>query len=150
MRSTIVMPSPPWFSGTSIATTPISTSWSHNPGTRPVSLVHASRKWVALHIHETGACDPTSSHESAGGHFNPNEGEHGFLAADGPHAGDMPNQYVGDDGVMRAQVFNGMVTLKEGDNGIRGRAIVIHAGFDDYRTAPAGGAGDRLACAVIK
>ncbi|NVP54299.1 superoxide dismutase family protein [Mycoplana rhizolycopersici] len=108
------------------------------------------RKWVALHIHETGACDPTSSHESAGGHFNPDEKEHGFLAANGPHAGDMPNQYVGDDGVMRAQVFNGMVTLKEGDRSIRGRAIVVHAGFDDYRTGPAGGAGDRLACAVIQ
>ena len=25
------------------------------------------RKWVALHIHEHGTCDPTSSHESAGG-----------------------------------------------------------------------------------
>lgn len=108
------------------------------------------RKWVALHIHETGACDPTSSHESAGGHFNPGEKAHGYLAAKGPHAGDMPNQYVGDDGVMRAQVFNGMVTLTDGDNGIRGRAIVVHAGFDDYRTAPAGGAGDRLACAVIQ
>ncbi len=108
------------------------------------------RKWVALHIHETGACDPSSSHESAGGHFDPDGKEHGFLAADGPHAGDMPNQYVGDDGVMRAQVFNAMVRLEDGDNGIRGRAIVVHAGFDDYRTAPAGGAGDRLACAVIK
>lgn len=108
------------------------------------------RKWVALHIHETGACDPTSSHESAGGHFNPDDKEHGFLAANGPHAGDMPNQYVGDDGVMRAQVFNGMVTLKEGDRSIRGRAVVVHAGFDDYRTGPAGGAGDRLACAVIQ
>lgn len=108
------------------------------------------RKWVALHIHETGACDPTSSHESAGGHFNPGEKVHGYLAANGPHAGDMPNQYVGDDGVLRAQVFNGMVSLKDGDNGIRGRAIVVHAGFDDYRTGPAGGAGDRLACAVIR
>ncbi len=108
------------------------------------------RKWVALHIHETGACDPTSSHESAGGHFNPDDKEHGFLAANGPHAGDMPNQYVGDDGVMRAQVFNGMVTLKEGDRSIRGRAVVVHAGSDDNRTGPAGGAGDRLACAVIR
>ncbi len=108
------------------------------------------RKWVALHIHETGACDPSSSHESAGGHFDPGGKEHGFLAADGPHAGDMPNQYVGDDGVMRAQVFNAMVRLEDGDNGIRGRAIVVHAGFDDYRTAPAGGAGDRVACAVIR
>lgn len=108
------------------------------------------RKWVALHIHENGACDPTSSHESAGGHFNPDGKEHGFLAANGAHAGDMPNQYVGDDGVMRAQVYNGAVVLDGADNAIRGRAIVVHAGSDDYRTGPAGGAGDRLACGVIK
>lgn len=108
------------------------------------------RKWVALHIHETGACDPTSSHESAGGHFNPTRKEHGLLAANGPHAGDMPNQYVADDGVLRAQVFNTAVTLNDGENGIRGRAVVVHAGSDDYRTSPAGGAGDRLACAVIR
>jgi Cu-Zn family superoxide dismutase len=108
------------------------------------------RKWVALHIHETGKCDPTTGHKSAGGHFNPGNKKHGFLAADGAHAGDMPNQYVGDDGVLRAQVFNAAVQLENGDNGIRGRAIIIHAGSDDYRTDPAGGAGDRLACAVIK
>ncbi|QRM54836.1 superoxide dismutase family protein [Sinorhizobium sp. BG8] len=108
------------------------------------------RKWVAVHIHEHGACDPTTGHESAGGHFNPGSKEHGFLAANGPHAGDMPNQYVGDDGVLRAQIFNGAVQLDDKDLGVRGRALVVHAGFDDYRTGPSGGAGDRLACAVIK
>ncbi|MDX3927324.1 MAG: superoxide dismutase family protein [Shinella sp.] len=108
------------------------------------------RKWVAVHIHEMGACDPTTGHESAGGHFNPDDREHGFLAANGPHAGDMPNQYVGDDGVLRAQIFNSFVRLDDKERGIRGRALVIHAGSDDYRTGPSGGAGDRLACAVIQ
>src|SRR5690606_13488141 len=37
------------------------------------------RKWMALHIHETGTCDAAHGHESAGGHFNPDGGEHGFL-----------------------------------------------------------------------
>jgi superoxide dismutase, Cu-Zn family len=108
------------------------------------------RKWVALHIHETGTCDPTTSHKSAGGHFNPGGKVHGFLAAGGPHAGDMPNQYVGDDGVLRSQVFNAAVRLDDENIGIRGRAIVIHSGSDDYRTDPAGGSGDRIACAVVK
>lgn len=108
------------------------------------------RKWVALHIHETGTCEPTTGFKSAGGHFNPGNKKHGFLAAGGAHAGDMPNQYVGDGGVLSAQVFNAAVQLENGENGIRGRAIIIHAGSDDYRTDPAGGAGDRLACAVIK
>lgn len=108
------------------------------------------RKWMALHIHETGTCDAAHGHESAGGHFNPDGGEHGFLAADGPHAGDLPNQYVGDDGVLRAQIHSALVRLDDAERGIRGRALVLHAGSDDYRTGPAGGAGDRVACAEIR
>ena len=108
------------------------------------------RKWVALHIHETGTCDSAGGHESAGGHFNPDEKEHGFVAANGPHAGDLPNQYVSDDGVLRAQIYSTMVRLDDPERGIRGRALIVHAGSDDYRTDPAGGAGDRLACAVIR
>ena len=66
------------------------------------------RKWVALHIHESGTCDPADGHKSAGGHFNPDEKSHGFVSADGPHAGDLPNQYVAEDGVLRAQVYSTM------------------------------------------
>ncbi len=106
--------------------------------------------WVAFHVHETGKCDPAHAHASAGAHFNPDKTEHGFLAANGPHAGDMPNQYVGADGTLRAQVFNSMVTLDDKANGIRGRALMIHAKADDNRSQPSGDAGDRLACAVIK
>jgi Cu-Zn family superoxide dismutase len=108
------------------------------------------RKWVALHIHERGTCDPAGGHDSAGGHFNPDKKEHGFAAANGPHAGDLPNQYVAEDGVMRAQIYSTMVRLDDAERGIRGRALIVHAGSDDYRTDPSGGAGDRLACAVIE
>lgn len=31
-----------------------------------------------------------------------------------------------------------------------GSALVIHANPDDYTTQPIGGAGDRIACAVIR
>lgn len=106
--------------------------------------------WVAFHVHETGECDAAHGHESAGGHFNPGKTEHGFLAANGPHAGDMPNQYVGPDGVMRAQVFNSFVRLDDETLGIRGRALMVHAKSDDNRSQPSGDAGERLACAVIK
>lgn len=114
-----------------------------------VSGLPASQ-WVAFHVHETGSCDPATGHESAGGHFNPTSQEHGYYAAEGPHAGDMPNQYVGEDGVLHAQVFNPFVKLGEGDNDIIGRALMIHAGADDYESQPSGDAGDRLACAVIE
>ncbi|KQV43438.1 MULTISPECIES: superoxide dismutase family protein [unclassified Rhizobium] len=106
--------------------------------------------WVAFHVHETGKCDAAHGHESAGGHFNPGKTEHGFLAANGPHAGDMPNQYAGRDGVMRAQVFNSFVRLDDEKLGIRGRALMIHAKSDDNRSQPSGDAGERLACAPIK
>lgn len=107
-------------------------------------------QWVAFHVHETGSCDPATNHESAGGHFNPGSKDHGYKANNGPHAGDMPNQYVGADGVLRAEVFNHMVTLDDGETGIKGRALMVHAKGDDYETQPSGDAGDRLACAVIE
>lgn len=106
--------------------------------------------WVAFHVHETGSCDAATGHESAGGHFNPGSKEHGYDAANGPHAGDMPNQYVAADGTLRAEVLNHAVTLTEGETGIRGRALMVHAGADDYSSQPSGDAGDRLACAVIE
>lgn len=107
-------------------------------------------KWVAFHVHETGSCDHAGGHMSAGGHFNPGKTEHGYNAAKGPHAGDMPNQYVGADGTLRAQVFNHMVRLDKGDTAIRGRALMIHGGTDDYAGQPTGNAGDRQACGIIK
>jgi Cu-Zn family superoxide dismutase len=106
-------------------------------------------QWVAFHVHETGTCDAAGGHKSAGGHFNPGGAEHGYLSENGPHAGDMPNQWVDADGTLRAQVFNAMVTL-DGEQAIRGKALMIHGGKDDYSSQPTGDAGDRRACAVIE
>lgn len=107
-------------------------------------------EWVGFHVHETGSCDHTTGHDSAGGHFNPTSREHGYLAAKGPHVGDMPNQYVAADGVLRGQVLNSAITLDKGEKGVLGRALMIHANPDDYQTQPTGGAGARLACGVIE
>lgn len=107
-------------------------------------------QWVAFHVHETGKCDAAGKHESAGGHFNPTDKEHGYKAANGPHAGDMPNLHVGSDGIVRAQVFNSQIRLGEGDADVHGRALMIHGGTDDYQSQPAGDAGERYACAVIE
>ncbi len=107
-------------------------------------------QWVAFHIHENGECDAAGGFQSAGGHFNPTDREHGYFVEGGPHAGDMPNQYVGDDGALRAQIFNGSVSMGEGDADVSGRAIVIHGGTDDYTSQPSGDAGERIACAVIE
>jgi superoxide dismutase, Cu-Zn family len=104
----------------------------------------------ALHIHETGECEPPF--ESAGDHFNPMNAQHGSDNASGPHAGDLPNIYVGE-GAVQVEYITAMVTLEDGETSVfddDGSAIVIHEGQDDYTTDPAGDAGDRIACGVIE
>lgn len=107
----------------------------------------------AFHIHQKGACDPAGKFESAGGHFALSGQKHGFMAENGPHAGDMPNQFVGQDGVLRIHVLDPSVTLESGEGslfGADGTSIVIHTKADDYTSQPSGNAGDRIACAVIR
>lgn len=106
--------------------------------------------WLAVHIHENGECDPAGAFDSAGGHFNPDGRSHGYYSPDGPHAGDLPNQQTQPTGELRTEIYNHLVTLDGKDNGIRGRAFVIHADADDYESQPSGDAGRRIACAVIE
>ena len=100
-----------------------------------------------IHVHETGACEPPF--ESAGGHFNPGGSEHGFLTEGGPHAGDMTNVTVGDDGLVAVEILDTFLTLDGTLFDEDGAALVIHAGPDDYRTQPSGHSGDRIACGVV-
>lgn len=105
-----------------------------------------------FHIHETGSCE-TPDFQSAGGHYAPRGKLHGFLVEGGPHAGDMPNQFVQEDGILRAHIRNDRVTLGEGEGTLfdeDGSAFIIHADPDDYHSQPSGNAGPRLACAVIE
>jgi superoxide dismutase, Cu-Zn family len=106
--------------------------------------------WLAFHVHEFGECDVEGGFESAGEHFAVGDEDHGFHVASGPHAGDMPNQYVAADGTLRAEVLNTYVTLEDGEDGIRGRSLILHTEADDHESQPSGDAGDRLACAVIE
>jgi Cu-Zn family superoxide dismutase len=106
----------------------------------------------AFHIHETGACE-APDFQSAGGHFNPYDVGHGLLDGDGAHAGDLPNVFVQEDGVLDFDVVApnvttasaGLDSLLTGD----GTSLVMHADPDDYATDPAGGGGARIACGVI-
>lgn len=105
-----------------------------------------------FHLHGKGICDPAQGFKTAGGHYSPREHDHGIREPSGPHAGDMPNQFVGKDGILRAHVLNPNVTLGPGFNSLfdeDGSALIIHAGADDYWSQPTGNAGGRLACAVI-
>jgi Cu-Zn family superoxide dismutase len=105
----------------------------------------------AFHVHAVGKCEPPFT--SAGPHFNPAGKKHGMEAADGPHAGDMPNLHIPAGGELVVEVANPMISLVKGQPtsvfDADGSTIIIHAGADDYKTDPAGNAGDRIACGVI-
>jgi Cu-Zn family superoxide dismutase len=104
----------------------------------------------AFHIHATGKCEPPKF-ESAGPHFNPDSTKHGLMNPDGPHAGDMPNLHVPQDGKLKVEMLNPTVTLSAESALLDddGSALVIHAGADDYTSDPAGNSGDRIACGVV-
>ena len=106
----------------------------------------------AFHVHAVGKCEPPFT--TAGGHFNPGTKKHGLMAAEGHHAGDMPNLHVPANGELMVEVMNTSITLDKGKPnsvyGPNGTALVIHAGKDDYTSDPAGNAGDRIACGVIQ
>jgi superoxide dismutase, Cu-Zn family len=105
-----------------------------------------------LHFHETGRCDPPSF-QSAGGHFAPMDRQHGLQNPQGPHAGDMENLTVGEDGSVNTTVSNPRVTLRDGQpNSLLdadGTALIVHAERDDQVTDPTGNSGDRIACAAF-
>ena len=105
----------------------------------------------AFHVHAVGKCEPPFT--SAGGHFNPASKKHGMEAAEGSHAGDMPNLFVPASGELTVEIANPMISLAKGQpNSVfdaDGSALIIHAGADDYKTDPTGNAGDRIACGVI-
>jgi superoxide dismutase, Cu-Zn family len=106
----------------------------------------------AFHIHGVGKCEPPFT--SAGGHFNPGSKKHGIMAAEGHHAGDLPNLHVPAGGELIVEVLNAAVTLEKGKAnslfGPQGTALVIHAGKDDYKTDPTGDAGGRIACGIVE
>ena len=105
----------------------------------------------AFHVHAVGKCEPPFT--SAGGHFNPAAKKHGIEAAEGAHAGDMPNLHIPASGELVIEIANPMISLVKGQpNSVfdaDGSALVIHAAADDYKSDPTGNAGDRIACGVI-
>jgi superoxide dismutase, Cu-Zn family len=106
-----------------------------------------------IHLHEVASCTPPSF-QSAGGHFNPGQREHGLHNMDGAHAGDLDNLLVETDGTVAYTTTNSITSLGLGNPAAsildgNGSALVIHAGPDDNVTDPDGNSGARIACGVI-
>ncbi len=107
-----------------------------------------------FHVHQNPSCDALEKDGkmtaalAAGGHFDPNAAKHhGSPWGDG-HSGDLPALFVDADGNATQPVL--APRLKASD--IAGRALMLHAGSDNYSDQPAmlGGGGARIACGVIR
>lgn len=104
-----------------------------------------------IHIHTIGKCEGPDF-QSAGGHWNPTEKEHGFENEKGAHMGDLFNLDVGEDGTgsLEATIEGGSLT--EGENALLdgdGASFIVHAGRDDLKSDPSGESGGRLACGIF-
>ena len=97
--------------------------------------------FFALHIPARGSCRTGGdvAFLGAGDHFNPQGLPHPF------HAGDLP-VLLSSGGRAFSVAYTGRFTPAQ----VVGRAAVLHALPDDYRSQPTGGAGARIACGVIR
>jgi len=104
----------------------------------------------AIHIHETGDCSADDG-TSAGGHWNPTNVDHGTWGTEPFHIGDIGNIGVGSDGKGSISRTTDLWCLGCSDTikNIIGKAIIIHAGPDDFSSQPSGAAGPRIGCGVI-
>lgn len=100
-----------------------------------------------IHVHTTGKCDGPKF-ESAGGHWNPTDAQHGLSNPRGQHYGDMPNLTVASDGTGRLDYTIADAQISEMLDA-DGAAFIIHADLDDQMTDPSGDSGDRMACGVF-
>ncbi|WP_290453883.1 superoxide dismutase family protein, partial [Romboutsia ilealis] len=94
-----------------------------------------------FHIHEVGDCSIGNDNEpftAAKSHYNPNNVEHPM------HAGDLP-PILSANGIGILSTFTNRFTVDE----VIGKSFIIHSGYDDFTSQPAGNSGTRWACGVI-
>jgi len=101
-----------------------------------------------FHVHEKGDCSAPDA-TSAGGHFNPTGKPHGDPMQSEHHLGDLPMLHADANGNARLNATMRGASLRGGATNLVGRAVVVHAQRDDFRSQPAGDSGARVACGVI-
>ena len=115
-----------------------------------VDIRNASPGLHAVHIHEAGDCSAPDG-ASAGGHWNPTDEAHGRWGGDSFHLGDLGNIPVGNDGTGYIERTTDLWEMgTDSDRDVVGKAIIVHAGADDFTSQPSGAAGGRIGCGVIE
>lgn len=105
----------------------------------------------AIHIHQTADCSSDDG-KSAGGHWNPTAKPHGKWGAEtGYHKGDIGN-FIADEngnGTITHSTDEWCIGCDDENKNIVGKAVIVHAGADDFTSQPSGAAGARVSCAGI-
>lgn len=107
---------------------------------------------LGMHFHAVGDCSDLEGFTTAGPHIMPEGKPHGFLHPEGPHAGNLPNLFVGSNGLATVELYSNLVTYDSGPAALLdddGSALIIHENEDDHLTQPIGGAGGRIGCAAL-
>ena len=97
--------------------------------------------FFAFHIHEGSSCSGNAQDPfaDAGTHYNPEDCPHPA------HAGDLP-PLLSCGGRAMGVVLTDRFTVLD----VLGRTVVVHLGPDDFTSQPAGNAGAKIACGVIR
>ena len=94
--------------------------------------------FFGFHIHQGESCSGTDFSKT-GSHYNPTGQAHP------KHAGDLPPLLS-----CRGNAYLSVKTDRFTANEIIGLTVMIHSDPDDFNTQPAGNAGKKIACGVIR
>jgi Cu-Zn family superoxide dismutase len=106
-----------------------------------------------FHLHENPSCDAKEKDGkmtpalAAGGHYDPKATKKHAGPEGSGHLGDLPKLVVDANGRAAESVTASRLKMED----IKGRALVIHAGGDNYsdEPEPLGGGKGRIACGII-
>jgi len=103
-----------------------------------------------FHVHEGTECGDDGT--LAKGHYNPEGHQHGLPSANAAmrHAGDFGNLETDSSGKAHFDKTFDNISISGAKNPIVGHALIVHANPDDGASQPAGNAGPRVGCAIIK
>lgn len=99
-----------------------------------------------FHLHTNASCEQQG--KAAGGHYDPKKtNKHLGPYNHHGHLGDMPALFAGSDGRVTQPVLAPRLKAAQ----LKGHAVMLHAGGDNYADMPKklGGGGARIACGVV-